>query len=181
VGERTLEWSPIRVPAGASGFSATITVPPNRGVALPWQWNPAGPYPVVDTLLARTNDPARPAALVIFRREDPVADNPRPLIPLPPLLGFPPDGAVFGAGVDTIEVGWSREEACSGGVQYGLQIAADAGFRTILLFEGELDQAEAALIVDPADRGQTVFWRVSTRALLGGLSPWSESRSWTLE
>jgi len=179
LGEGALEWSPQHVPSGSDGLGADITLAPGHGLALAWRWSPTGTYPVVDSLVVSTNDPARPRAMVLFYRQDPAVVDPRPLPPLAPLLGFPPDGAEFGAEADTIEVGWSYEDACSGGAEYILQIATDPGFNHPV-FSMALPVAGATLVIEPKDRGSTVYWRVQTRALEGFLGPYSPVWRWTV-
>jgi|GEM_PF-3621042 len=192
-GETDLVWTPTRVPSGSSGLEEAITVAPNTVRLVPWSWTPTGSYPVQDTLRATTDDPNRPKAEVVFRREDPSVTDPDPVVPRAPLLAYPPDGAVFRLADlpdSTIQVGWSEEDPCSGVVEYEIHIStrADFGDRVCCLprESSPLRSGTAGVLVEGAEDAGTVYWRVRAKAVLvDGIrkttGPWSAGRRWTVE
>jgi hypothetical protein len=176
---------PIHPVAGADALNQRRILDPQSYVDVAWTWNPGGPYPAADTLVALTNDPQWPRLVFPLRREDPSGFTDI-TAPDAPHLAYPEDGAVFTLAYDDsskalvapIPVGWSRVDDCSGIDHYRLQIAADAAF-TNALFAADLIETAAVLEALDGDQG-TAYWRVFAVDGRGLTSAPSTVRSWTV-
>ncbi len=170
-----LYWRPVHAPPGAQGFADRI-VAGRTSLPIAWSWSPDGPYPVLDSLVALTNDPRRPRVTVPVRFEGPGAASDI-LPPDPPLLLYPADGAVFKVG-DGITAVWSELSDCSGIDHYRFEISLTPDFQNPV-FKANLSRSFATIDVQPGDEG-TAYWRVYgvDGARLSGRP--SVVRSWTV-
>lgn len=187
-GNETLLWQPVSGPADAGGLLDRLEVPVGTIFGVVVDWNPPGPFPVLDTLRVLTNDPSRPAVEIPLRAEAPGFID--ILAPDAPLLRIPADGAVFAlnAGTQEVEipVDWSDVDDCSGLAFYLLQISStgnfsppDVSFRIEPLSPGDPPPSEALLVAESADVGKA-YWRVIAQDKKGFLGTPSEVRSWTV-
>jgi len=174
-GPGALEWNPTSVPEGVQGLTP-VTIDSASFLDIEWTWNPPGPYPVLETLVVRTNDPDNAEIRIPFRREDPATSV--DIIPPPaPIPFLPEDGAEFAVG-DTITLVWSRLDDCSGIRHYRLEVSTTPDFSNLVCcLRDTIPGTVVDLIVDPGDEG-TAHWRVYAvdGASLRGLA--SDPRSW---
>lgn len=176
---------PIRPVAGADALNQRRILGPQGVLNVVWTWNPGGPYPAADTLVALTNDPQWPRLVFPLRREDPAGFTDI-TAPDAPRLAYPEDQAVFilaynpDTMMDEVEipVAWSTVDDCSGIDHYRLQIAADAAF-TNVLFGADLTDTFTLVVAEDGDQG-TAYWRVFAVDGRGLTSAPSAVRSWTV-
>ncbi len=176
-GDAPVYWRPEHVPGGLQGLGGARTLSPRSLTEVVWTWDPGAPYPVVDSLVATTNDAGRSRVAVGFRDEGPSPPTDiRP--PDAPIPAYPADGARFRVG-DTIQVAWSRLDDCSGIAWYRLEISPTPDFSTVICCPGRLYSAAAELDVEPGDVG-TAWWRVYAVDGAGLRGPAGPARSWTV-
>jgi hypothetical protein len=182
LGDDPLTWTPTHVPAASSGLAGPVVVPPHDGATLDWTWAPVGGYPVLDSLVATTDDPAHRTVSLRLRREDPSGFTDT-VPPDAPLLAYPADGASFvldsGTRTADIVLVWSELDDCSGIQGYRLEIATDRAFGQVV-FTGALGTPPDTLVAEAGDVG-TAYWRITARDGAGLWGPPSAVRSWTVQ
>jgi hypothetical protein len=173
-GTGQLDWRPEVVPDGLEGM-LPVVLDPVSFLDIDWTWNPPGPYPVLDTVVVRTNDPDNTVIRIPLRRDDP-AGAPDLTPPAPPIPFLPEEGSEFAVG-DTITIAWSRVDDCSGIRHYRLEVSTTADFRNVVCCRDTIPGTATEVIVEPGDEG-TAYWRVYAvdGASLRGLA--SDPRSW---
>lgn len=177
LGDTTLVWTVLHQPAGLTGVEARFELDALTARAFALEWSPGGPFPVIDSLVAETNDPLHPRVTVPLRAED-AAGFVDVTAPAAPLLAFPAEGdTVF---VDTEFIAeWSRVDDCSGISHYRLEISPTADFRSIVCCQANLTTTAAGLIPDASDVGRG-YWRVYAVDNEGLRGATSEVRSWVV-
>jgi hypothetical protein len=185
LGDSTLAWRPVRVPAGSVNLDRELEVESQTTVGVIWEWAGTGSYPRRDTLIAETDDPALPRVVIPFRRVgiDYVDEEPPPA----PVLFAPEDGATFTAPLDPSEedsltLRWSRVCDCTGIQSYTVFVASDpelTQFLTRPLRGLKRWQTSAKVYFKREDRG-TAYWGIQVQDKAGHRTT-SESRSWVIE
>lgn len=103
------------------------------------------------------------------------APTPSPtLAPAVPTLKSPLNGSLTSSLTPTLE--W---QPSAGDASYGLQVATDQGFSSLIIDERELKEASYVVTSPKLDYGKTYYWRVGA-GNTGGKSGWSPSWSFVV-
>jgi hypothetical protein len=172
-GEDAQTWTPSHSPSGATNLDATVTIPAGQTVAILFSWTPPDTGTVSDSLVVHTSDPVVPHVSIPFRRVS--AGYVDTEIPPTPALILPVDEDTLRVGTSEV-LEWTRVSDCSGIKRYQIQIAADAGFQTVLL-SAFVGLTVAQIDIEAGDEGEA-WWRVRAEDNAALRSLWSEPRSW---